>query len=149
MLPFVVLHAQPTICTPNAGPDQTICAPNCATLTATFCPTNATTAYTVAAIPYAPDPFNAGTAVPLTDDSWSQIINLPFPFCFYGTVYNQCIIGSNGAVAFSWGGVQVPGGYFTWPIPNTPVPTLAAGTPYNCIMGPWHDMNPSVGGTIR
>lgn len=154
-LPAIVAYAQPTVCsTPqgpavNAGPDQTICAPNCATLTPTFVPTNATTGYTLSSIPYAPDPYTAGTTIPLTDDSWSQVITLPFPFCFFGTSYTGCMVGSNGCVAFSSGVGQTPGGYCTWPISNTPVPTLASGTPFNCIMGPWHDMNPSVGGTVR
>ncbi len=41
------------------------------------------------------------------------------------------------------------GGYCTWPIPNTNIPTAAAGTPTNAILGPWQDLNPSVGGQIR
>src|SRR5258705_4444795 len=28
---------------------------------------------------------------PINDDQWSPVINLPFPFTFYGNVYNQCI----------------------------------------------------------
>jgi|GEM_PF-613182 len=135
-----------TVCNVNAGPDQTICVPNCATLTATFTPTNQTGSYTLSQIPYAPDPYNVGTLVALTDDSWSNAINIPFPFCFYGSVYTQCIIGSNGVISFN---LANAGGYCTWPIPNTPVPTNAAGTPINAVMGPWHDMNPSVGGTVR
>lgn len=108
----------------NAGPDQTICVPNCATLTATITatqlPGTAANAYTVAQIPYAPDPFNVGTAVPLSDDQWSQPITIPFQFCFYGNTYTQLLIGSNGVVKFDLTGA---GGYCTWPIPNTPVPT--------------------------
>ncbi len=139
--------AQTTVCNLNAGPDQTICAPNCATLTATFTPTFQTTSYTQAQIPYAPDPFNVGTNVPLFDDQWSQSIPLPFTFCFYGQAYNNCFIGSNGVVTFN--PATPPGGYCTWPIPNTPVPTNVAGTPVNCVMGPWQDLNPGVGGSVR
>lgn len=147
VLPFSTVFGQSaTVCNVDAGPAQTICAPNCATLTATFTPTNQTTSYTLSQIPYAPDPFNVGTAVALFDDQWSQVIPLPFPFCFYGNVYNSCLIGSNGVVTFALGPA---GGYCTWPIPNTPVPTNVAGTPINCIMGPWQDLNPAVGGTVR
>jgi hypothetical protein len=79
----------PVVCPINAGVDQSICAPNCANLTGTFVatalPGTGANAYLQSTIPYAPDPFNAGTAVALWDDQWSQVINLPFPFCFYGT----------------------------------------------------------------
>jgi large repetitive protein len=145
-----VSFGQATCPSVNAGPDQTICAPNCATLTATVTatqlPGTTATAYTVAQIPYAPDPFNVGTAVPLTDDQWSQAITIPFSFCFYGTSYTQLLIGSNGVIKFNLTGA---GGYCTWPIPNTPVPTAVAGTPTTAIMGPWHDLNPGVGGSVR
>src|ERR1044071_7617601 len=78
LLAFIAgtLGAQPTVCTPNAGPDVSVCTPNCATLTATYCPTYQTTSYSTSTIPYAPDPFNVGTAVtPIGDDQWSGVIN--------------------------------------------------------------------------
>lgn len=125
----------------NAGPDVTICAPNCTTLTATAVPSNQTTNYTLSTIPYAPDPFNVGTAVALTDDSQTGLIPLPFPFCYYGVVYNSFVIGSNGWLGFS-------ATTSTWVITN-PVPDASGASPRNCIMGPWHDINPGVGGTVR
>jgi large repetitive protein len=134
---------QPTVCPINAGPDQTICAPNCATLTGTFVPTYQTTAYTTSVVPYTPDPFNVGTALTLADDQWSGIIALPFTFCFYGNTYNTCLIGSNGLISFNTAGA---GGYCQWPIPG-PVPS--AGNPMNTIMGPWQDLYPPGGGQIR
>ena len=133
----------PVVCPINAGPDQTICVPNCATLTGTFVPTYQTTNYTASTIPYAPDPFNVGTAVVLSDDWFSAVIPLPFTFCFYGTAYNQCIIGSNGILSFA---VAQANTYCQWPI-SVPVPN--AGNPRNCIMGPWQDLYPPGGGTIR
>jgi gliding motility-associated-like protein len=136
------LFAQSTTCPwVNAGIDQTICAPNCATLNMTYLQANATTSYTQAVIPYAPDPFNVGTTVALTDDSQTGLLTLPFTFCFYGTAYNQFIIGSNGWVGFT-------ATTSTWVITN-PVPDGSGASPRNCIMGPWQDINPSVGGTIR
>ena len=36
----------------------------------------------------------------VTDDASSDIINLPFDFCLYGTQYNFCYMTSNGVVAF-------------------------------------------------
>jgi hypothetical protein len=50
---------------------------------------------------------------PIGDDMWSQVINLPFPFTFYGNVYNQCIIGSNGEIGFN---IANANAYNTWPI---------------------------------
>jgi gliding motility-associated-like protein len=147
------IHAQTfgsTVCAISAGADQTICAPNCANLSGTYVNSNTPgtgpNAYTVAAIPYAPDPFNVGTMVTLADDQWSQVITIPFQFCYYGNTYTQCLIGSNGVVTFNLG---TAGGYCTWPIPATPMPTNTAGTPVNAIMGPWHDLNTAVGGQVR
>ncbi len=140
-LPIVSDLTAQTCVSVNAGPDVTICAPNCTTLTATAVPSNQTTSYTQAVIPYAPDPFNVGTAVALTDDSQTGLLPLPFPFCYYGTVYNSFVIGSNGWLGFS-------ATTSTWVITN-PIPDASGASPRNCIMGPWHDINPSVGGTIR
>lgn len=44
---------------------------------------------------------NAPTNVPLSDDSWSGVINMGFTFNFYGQNYTQCVIGSNGIVSFN------------------------------------------------
>ncbi len=138
------LKAQsPIVCPINAGADQSVCTPNCATLIGTFVPTNQTTGYVTSTVPYAPDPFNVGTAIALWDDQWSPVIALPFTFCFYGTAYNQILIGSNGLISFSLVGA---GGYCQWPI-GAAVPSTA--DPMNTIMGPWVDINPGVGGQIR
>jgi large repetitive protein len=143
VIAFNAKAQSPIVCPINAGPDQTICAPNCATLTGTFVPTNQTNSYAASLIPYAPDPFNVGTGIVLADDQWSGVIALPFTFCFYGTAYNSCLIGSNGMVSFT---TTAANGYCQWPI-NTPVPTVA--NPMNTIMGPWQDLYPPGGGTIR
>lgn len=147
-----VLTAQttgPTVCPISAGPDQTICAPNCATLTGTYVdsylPGNAANAYVSSTIPYAPDPFNVGTPLALGDDQWSGVINLPFPFCYYGTTYTQCLIGSNGLLGFNLGPA---GGYCPWPIPATNAPSGTYGWS-NAIGGPWQDLYPPAGGSIR
>lgn len=152
LLTFSRVNAQSfgsTVCPINAGPDQTICAPNCANLTGTYVNSNApgsgANAYTVGAIPYAPDPYNVGTTVTLTDDAWSNVIAIPFPFCFYGTTYNSLLIGSNGNITFSTGAA---GGYCPWPIPATNAPSGGYGWS-NGIGGPWQDLYPPGGGSIR
>ena len=135
--------AQATICPINAGPNQSICTPNCATLTGTFVPTFATTSYAVSTPAYAPDPFNAGTAVTLSDDNWSGSIPIGFNFCFYGQVYSNLLIGSNGILSFD---LTQANGYCQWPI-NAAIPSTS--DPMNTIMGPWQDLYPPGGGTIK
>jgi len=149
---FTSVSAQapgPVVCPISAGPDQTICAPNCANVTGTYVdshlPGTGANAYTSATVPYAPDPYNVGTALALSDDQWSGVIALPFPFCFYGTTYTQCLIGSNGLVTFNIG---TPSGYCPWPIPATNAPSGGYGWT-NGIGGPWQDLYPPGGGTIK
>lgn len=107
----------------SAGPDDTICGGS-TTLTATLTsvsPTNLT----------------------LSDDQFSGIINIGFPFTFYGNTYTQCLISSNNYISFD---LTNAGGYSPWAI-NNPVPN--AGNPLNTTMGPWQDINPGIGGTVR
>lgn len=149
---YTGLNAQtygPVVLPISAGADQTICAPNCANLTGTYVNSNApgsgANAYTVGTIPYAPDPYNVGTTITLSDDQWSGVIPLPFPFCFYGTTYNSCLIGSNGNITFNVGSAN---GGDPWFIPATNAPTGTYGWS-NGIGGPWQDLFPPGGGTIR
>jgi gliding motility-associated-like protein len=84
----------------------------------------------------------SATGITLTDDQYSQIINLGFTFNFYGANYTQCLISTNGYITFDLSGA---GGYSPWSINNAcPNP----GNPTNVIMGPWQDVNPGVGGSI-
>ena len=132
---------------PALGPDQLLpCGVNSTTLTADLSQCgpgsnpNQTTTYNVSPIPYVIQT-NTGTIVGLSDDSHSNLLPIGFSFCFFGNTYTQFIIGSNGWVSF------------TSPQPNTfatsPIPSVGGGTPKNCIMGPWQDWNPSIGGQIR
>jgi len=133
----------------DAGPDQLLpCNVSSTTLTATAFDVGETTSYGVTAIPHAPPiAYNAGggTAVSVnTDDVWSGVINLPFPFCFFWQTYSSCIIGSNGAIGFD---IAAASGYHPWPFSvSVPNPALAAG---GNIFGPYHDIDPSVAGTVR
>lgn len=124
----------------DAGPDQVVCPPDCVTITATYVGGGGNTAdYTVAAIPFAPDAY-AGTSVAISDDGTSPSIPIGFEFCFYGNTYTNFYIGANG-----WVGFTGPFGSFT----PVAIPSIAATTPKNCVMGPWQDLNPGIGGTIR
>src|SRR3569832_1063616 len=72
------------------------------------------------------------------DDYWSGVINMPFPFTFYGNTYNQCLVGSNNEIGFN---LAYAGLYNTWPI-NTTLPDTTPADLMNTIMGPWQDIEP-------
>ena len=144
---FTTTYAQPTISCPgvDAGNDTTLASSsgNCVFLDAQPVAGFQPTTYTVSSIPYNPYPFNVGTSILVAqDDAWGPVVNLPFDFCFYGNNYTQCQAGSNGMLSFD---LNAPNSYCPWPI-NNAIPNPA--NPLNCIMGPWHDINPSFGGTV-
>lgn len=122
-------------------------ASSCVDLEATFLDMKQTTTYSVASIPYSPPYQYSCLRNPVSvnvDDVWSPVINLPFNFCYYGTNYNQCIIGSNGVVSFDIINND-PEGYNTWSFANNiPNNTMFLNT----IFGVYHDINPSLGGEI-
>ena len=132
---------------PALGPDQTLpCGVASTTLTADLSQCAAgtnpkqTTAYTVSSIPYAAQT-NTGTNLVMTDDSQQGPFNIGFTFCFFGSTYTQFYVGSNGWISFSGGQPNT----FT----SQTVPTANPAVPKNCIMGPWQDWHPGLGGQIR
>ena len=79
----------------------------------------------------------------VTDDTYTQTINLGFDFDFYGLTYNKMLISSNGYVTFD---TTSAGGYSPWAI-NAAIPN--PGTPpENSIMVTWQDTDPGVAGAI-
>ena len=134
----------------NAGVDQVLpCSQNCTNLTATAFQTGAPTSYDVSSITHSPPiAYNAagGTAVSVDiDDVWSPPITLPFNFCYYGTNYTTINVGSNGAIQFGGGitgGTNHPWS-FTASCPS------AALTAAGDVFGVYHDIDPSVAGTVK
>lgn len=96
-------------------------------------------AYSFSQVPFDTLPLPQGTLVAYIDDQVKGAFPIGFDFCFWGLQYNQVWIGSNGWVGFSAG----------QPFAFTPfaIPTVNAFIPKNCIMGPFHDINPGVSGT--
>jgi len=84
-----------------------------------------------------------GNSLFLTDDTHSPIVNIGFPFTFYGTAYTDLLISTNGYITFD---LSNAGLYSPW-TNNTPIPNPGQ-IPENAIMAPWHDIDPSVGGVI-
>ena len=133
---------------PALGPDQLLpCGVNSTTLTADLSQCgpggpnpNQTTNYGVTNIPYVAQT-NTGTSLFMSDDSQQGPFQIGFNFCFFGTTYTQFYVGSNGWISFT-GGQPVT---FT----SQPIPTGNALVPKNCIMGPWQDWHPGIGGQIK
>lgn len=132
---------------PELGPDQILpCGVGTTTLTANLSQCgagsnpNQTTNYSVAQIPYVAQ-VNNGTNLFMTDDSQQGPFAIGFNFCFYGQTYTQFYIGSNGWISFSGGQPTT----FT----SQPIPTANPLVPKNCIMGPWQDWHPGIGGQIK
>ena len=142
------LLAQPLPCPPanttysTSSGDTTICNGGCATIHATGSTTlRSTTTYDVSTIPYLPTAYDVGTQVVANqDDVYSPVIDLPFPFCYFGTKYTQCVIGSNGQINFDLANAN---GSCPWQIPG-PAPVNNAAMK-NSIMGCYYDMLPATG----
>jgi len=132
----------------DAGADINLdCSSNCTTLTASVLEVGTTSTYSVSSIPFSPPySFNLGTPTIVgTDDIWGNVITIPFDFCFFGNNYNQIVVGANGVVSFNISNANgACAWFFTNTIPNT------TGVPYrNAISGAYHDIDPSVGGSVK
>lgn len=144
---FQMTHAQGPGCPSiDVGSDQNLdCSTNCTDLNATLLNTGETSTYEVSSIPYAPPaPFTGGTQLFVNiDDTWSEVIDLPFNFCFYGNMYSQIVVGTNGLITFD---ATLANDYCEWQFSDqVPSPNL----PGNSIMGAYHDIDPSYGGNIN
>jgi gliding motility-associated-like protein len=143
---FVTFYSHSQYC-PYLGPDQLLpCGVNTTTLTADLSQCgggsnpNQTTNYNVATIPYVAQT-NNGTNLTMSDDSQQGPFNIGFNFCFFGQTYTQFYVGSNGWISFSAGQSIT----FT----SSPIPNAGITVPKNCIMGPWQDWHPGIGGQIK
>lgn len=118
-------------------------------VTADFFDVGSTTSYTVEAIDFCPPyPFTVGTPIFVgTDDVFSDVIPLPFDFCFYGNVFNQAVIGANGLISFN---TALANNYCEWSFDQAiPSPEATLGGIYNnSINGAYFDIDPGEGGTI-
>lgn len=83
------------------------------------------------------------------DDTYSGVLNITFPFPFFGSTYTQLVASTNGYLSFDISRANLPS---HWGILSTGTALSAnAGTPYNLpgtlydkalIMAPYHDLNP-------
>lgn len=80
------------------------------------------------------------TTISLSDDQLSGPLPIGFDFAFYGSVYNQFRISSNGFITFDMV-TNANGCCQGQLLPNN-------GDPNNVIAFAWNDFNPNSGGTI-
>lgn len=108
---------------------------NCVALSANYPSFKQTDNYAVSSISYTPYTVVDPTVIrDDLDDSFSGKINLPFKFCFYGQVYKQLVIGSNGMISFdTYQENQANPANFSEALPNQNLPKEA-------IFGVFHDM---------
>lgn len=135
--------------------DSLSCRNPCATVVASIYPAAlaGTSVYSVSSIPYTPDPFYLGTPATVLgslmsatyDDNYGDSVAISFPFSFFCNTYNKVIIGTNGNVTFNPLNTNV---YDPWPI-SGPLPGSNCTATEDCIMGPWNDLYPPNGGTIK
>jgi hypothetical protein len=133
---------------PSLGPNQLLpCGVGSTMLTANLslcgpggATPNQTTNYNVTSITYSPQT-NTGTQLFMSDDSQQGPFNIGFSFCFFGNTYTQFYVGSNGWISFS------PSQPTTFT--SNSLPTTSPLVPKNCVMGPWQDWHPGLGGQIK
>jgi gliding motility-associated-like protein len=83
-------------------------------------------------------------AIPLnTDDIYSGVINIGFPFSFYGNTYTQCVVSANGFISFDLGNA---GAFSTWVLDDVTDFVPGNVNCLNSIMAAYTDIDPSVGG---
>ena len=147
-----VLQAQTTpLVDVQISQSARICDANsCTSLAASFPEIRSTENYLVSAVTYNPFPFEGGTEIavpppPQNDDFWSPVFTLPFDFGFYGNVYHNLLIGSNGCLTFNTSGVgTTPFSASGWNtssdvmLPNPNFPNAAQPIP-NAIFGVFQD----------
>lgn len=107
-----------------------------------FTPSPISLSYNLSEAEFAPEILNSNAvSIPMLDDDVAGPFPIGFEFEFFGAVYSEFYVGSNGWLSFSPG---QPSNY----IP-VEIPTSNFNVPKNCIMGPWEDWDPSAGGTVK
>lgn len=155
----VVVSAQENFTGLNDSVINLSCGQACASLNFKVPHLKSSEDYEVVPIPFRPYAFTTptGNALPLTtDDMYSDVINLPFPICFYGSAvaYDKIVIGSNGLLTFDVSNANCFNAF------NIDVPIPSAGNGIQCatiagdkefsyypraaIMGSYIDLNPAV-----
>ena len=87
-------------------------------------------------------PLEGGTPTNIVvDDTWSQVIDLPFDFNYYTNDYGQLVVGPNGQISFN---TALAGGFNGWNSePGDLLPVTDGNFPLNTVYGAFHDLQPA------
>lgn len=130
------------------GEDTTIdCSQSCITIKSEVLDIGQSNNYRINSLPYNPPfSFSIGNTIFVNqDDIFSQIIQLPFSFCFYGIDYDKIVVGANGIISFD---LSLENSRCEWNF-NQTIPNISNQPYRNSINGPYHDLDPSQGGNVR
>lgn len=98
--------------------------------------------YSVSQMVYNHNTLTSPTSVTMGDDFYSNIIQIGFPFCFYGASYTSLVIGANGVLRFDT--IQASQ-YCPWQI-GAAIPSTTIQV--NSILFPIQDLYSIPGGTM-
>lgn len=113
---------------------------------------NTANAYVVASTPFSnAQPFNLPNPNQILvnqDDKYSNVINLPFEFCYYGNKFTQIVVGANGTVSFNTSKANQTSGYeicnMFQQVSSLPKSNDELNFPKNTIFALFHDIDPSI-----
>jgi len=105
-----------------------------------------TSCYSITAIPFSPEVLTTPINGPVSDDMYSDTIEIGFSFCYWGDYYSQCVIGTNGVISFNMARAQQ---YCSWITQDTFPSDSTPSNLDNAILIPWHDLYVPAGGTIK
>lgn len=138
----------------NTGLNGTVinlpCNQNCVNVPVHIPHLRSTSTYVISPIDYTPYAYTTSTGNELTsiyiDDKYSELITLPFSFCFYDSIYTKAVVGSNGIITFDETTALQANAYpITFPIPysgGSPNVISPAYYPPASIMGAYSDLDP-------
>jgi len=127
------------------------CGINCSDINLQVPDLKTTSNYLVTTIPYNPYPYTTPLGNELTtlysDDEFSEVIRLPFSFCFYDSLFSKLVVGSNGLLTFDTTNVAPCDNAWTVtpPIPyglGAQCQANATYYPKASIMGAYSDLDP-------
>jgi gliding motility-associated-like protein len=153
----VCLYAQENFTGINDSVINLACSQNCSSLKFQVPHLKSSDEYTLTSIPFRPYAFTTPTGNALNlnqDDRFTDVIDLPFPICFYGAAsYNKILVGSNGLLTFDVSNANCFNAYkIDLPIPSAGagqqcavgnVPEQASYYPRASIMGAYVDLDPA------
>lgn len=149
----------------NTGLNGTVinlpCNQNCINVPVRIPHLKSSSDYSVYAIPYTPYQYVTASGVEdanlYNDDRYSSLFDLPFPFCFYDSLFTQVSVSSNGLITFDYGiaACDVTNLTAAWNITNTIPFNPGTGScsggisdyPRAAIMGVFQDLDPRPGPT--